>query len=235
MNILYIYVGGMGFIVLCLLFVLIMYFKSFKNHVMIARQTGSDPTNVIWVSDRFKVVDKDGYYRIIFLKRRVRTSDADGKLYTLFFKKKPQGISITKEEWLMKDMSKLVQRGLFMYETNEGQFFPITMEVNNGAKFQVLDQDKRRWITEEIKDIHELTRNRTKDILLLTAAIVACVVLALTFIFGIIYLNEQATKTQGTVQGACMAYIDKIMNYTITIQENNNGVASNLANSIVGG
>lgn len=213
---------------------LVLYNLSFKNRVMIARQTGKTIDNVIWVVDKFKVVNNKGYYVIKFRNRRVKSPEVEGKFYSLF-SKSAASIRMDKEQWDMQDMSKKIQRGLFMYETNEGQLFPMSLQVEDGnAKFLILGQDKRRWLTDEIKDINELTRNRTKDIMLLAAAIVACAVLAVIFIFGFIYLNEQGTKAIGANQVACTQYIDRLINYTQTVEERS-GFIQGAQNALVGG
>lgn len=225
------------FIILLMIVAFLAYNASFKNIVMIARQTGNSSDNVIWTKDKFKVVNKNGYYVIKFWKRKIKNPDYSGKFYTVFFKPKTVGDSkkLTREEWDRQDMSTKIQRGLFLYENNEGQLFPMKIELDtDGAKFLVLGQNHRRWLADEIKDINELTRNRAKDVILLAAAIIAIASLAVIFIFGFIYMNEQGTKAIGANQVACTQYIDRLINYTQTVEERS-GFIKDAQTAIVGG
>ena len=236
-SILTIYSIFIGLIILVAVIVFIAYQLSFKNRAMIARQTGKSTDNVVWIQDKFKVVRKDGFYYIKFKNLRNKTANIDGKYWTTFFKPKdvPKELKMSKEEWENREMAKKIQRGIYFYENNNGQFFPMSIEFNEQtANFNVLDNDNTRWLANEVKEANDLTRNRTKDILLLTIAIVCVVVLALVFIFGIIYLNETGARAISVNQDACTKYLDKILNYTVTVQEKG-GFATNLGNTIVGG
>lgn len=237
MNILTIYLIAIGILMFAVIVAIIIYNKTFKNRAFIARQTGKDTSNVIWIQDKFKVVMKDGHYFIKFKNLRQKTTAVNGAYWTAFFRPKDSAkeLKVTKEEWEHKEFGKKIQRGLFFYETNDGEFYPMKIEMEAGsAEFKILSHDNRRWIANQIKDIHDLTRNRTKDILLLVAGIIAIAVIGVVFIFGSIYMNEQATKSLAVNQVACTAYIDKLMNYTTTLK-NEKGTAQTIATNFVGG
>lgn len=236
-SILLIYSIVVGLIIIACVIAFILYQLSFKNRAFIARQTGNSTDNVIWIQDKFKVVRKDGYYFIKFKNLRMKTANVEGKFWTKFFKPKdvPKELKMDKEEWESREMSKKIQRGIYFYENNNGQFFPMSIEFKeHSANFNVLDNDNTRWLANEIKEANDLTRNRGKEILLLALAIVCVVVLALVFIFGIIYLNETGARAISVNQEACTGYINKLLNYTQTIQKNN-GFINGVNDVVVGG
>lgn len=233
-SVLWIFVGMMFFVFVMAMFSFVLWDKSFKNPVLIARQTGQDADTIIWVRDRYKVQQKDGYYYLRFRHRRVKTKDVESKFHTLFAKKRRDVAELTREEWDTYDMSKKVQRGLFLFETSQGMLQPMAVRFNDGyAALEVMGEDTRRWLAQEIKDVNELTRNRTKDILLLTAAVVCIAALAVVFIFGFIYMNEQGTKAIAANTGACTQYLDRLLNYTQAIERGS--LVSQAADRVVGG
>lgn len=216
----------------------IIYNSTFKNVARIARQTGKDDNSVIWVTDKFKVINKDGEWHIKFKNMRVKTQSIDGNKWTTFFKPKDvaKELKMTKDEWANREMSKKIQRGLILYEDNHGELKPMEIVKTNkdGVELKVLGQDNRRWLVTEIKEINSLTRNRKQDMLYLLAFIVCALVMGVVFIFGIIYMNEQGTKALSANQEACTKYIDKLLNYTQEVK-NEKGFAQQTANVVVGG
>jgi hypothetical protein len=239
MNLFYIVATFILAVIIIVLGSYALWLSTFRNRAIIARQTGESVDSVIWVQDRFKVKSQKGEWIIVFKTLRMKTAGAPGRLWTSFSKDKeiPRELRLTPEEWKTNEMSKKIQRGLFLYESSEGELSPmgITLDEHGRRHFKVFTQDNKRWLINEIKDINDLTRNRTKDILLLVAGIVAIAALAVIFIFGIIYMNEQATKSLAINQGACTAYIDQIMNYTTTVQNAERaGWLSNIQNTVGG-
>lgn len=193
----------------------LLHRKSFKNRAFIARQTGKDPSDVVWIEDRFRVRSDSGFWVISFLNMRERTSSVDGSFWTKFLQKKKskKTLRYTKEEWHNQEISRQIQRGLFFYENSEGEFFPMRIEESAGKKvFSVVNQDNRQFLIQEIKDINSLTRSKKHDMMMLGGIIVACLVLALIFIFGIIYMSESARDTLVQSQTQCIEYWRQINN-----------------------
>lgn len=200
-----------------IIFAIAMYRKSFRNACEIARQTGSSPDDVIWIRDRFRVKNKNGFWVIEFLGLKEKTGSIEGRFWTKFIQKKYTNkvLRYTEVEWKTRDLSKLVQRGIKFYETNEGEFHPMSINFDGEqAKLHVISQDSRQFLINEIKDINSLTKNRFKEMLLMAGAIVACFILAIIFIIGIIYMKESAQTSLASSQQACIDYYRVVQNIT---------------------
>ena len=196
---------------------IVIYNKSFKNRAIIARQNGKDVDNVIWIEDKFRVRMKEGHWFIQFKKLREKTNSISGEFWTRFIKKKktPTALEYTPEEWKGLDLSKLIQRGVFFYETNEGEFHPMSISGKEGKYgFNVMSQDNKRWLANEIKDINSLTRNKNKDMLLLGGIVLAILILGIVTIFSIVYMKETTQTAQITSQQACLDYYYALQNIT---------------------
>lgn len=191
--------------------------KSFRNKAMIARQTGINIDDVIWINERFKVVNVNGSWKIIFRHIREKTGSIEGKFWTKFSKTKPKTTTYNEDEWKKKDMSKLIQRGLFLYETSEGVLFPmkITRSETDDFTFNIVDQDNRMFLINEIEHVESLTKNPRSEMVKLVAIIVAIVVLGVTFAGGMYAMNSEGQ--QNVIQSAqvCGEYARAIFNSTM--------------------
>lgn len=214
--------GIIGMIMLTIIMAIMLYRASFRNHCSIARQTGSSDDDVIWIKDRFRVKNKNGFWLIQFLRLKDTTSSVPGKFWTKFIapKKMKKVLAFSEEEWKSRDLSKLIQRGIMFYETNEGEFHPIALEFKTGqAKMHVISQDSRQFLINEIKDINSLTKNRFKELLITAMAILACFILAVIFIIGIIYMKESAQESLSMSQQACIDYYRVVQNITGAVND----------------
>ena len=218
MNIFIAFIGGLFTLILfTTIMAIVLNNKTYKNTTMIARQTGNSPDDVVWIKDRFRVRNRDGFWIIQFKKLREKTSSVPGKFWTKFIAEKQTNkiLKFTDEEWKTRDISRLIRRGILFYETNEGEFHPMTIEYDrDGAKLHVISQDNRQFLINEIKDINSLTKNRFKEMLLLGAIILGIFVLAVIFILGIIYMKESAQTSLGQSQQACIDYYRVVANIT---------------------
>lgn len=237
------FIGGMVIGTLFIvIFFIVMHNKSFKNKTIIARQTGTDTNDVIWVPDKFRVKNKDGFWIIEFKGIKQKTASIAGSNWTKFVAPKytKKAIGYNSDEWKSKDLSRLIQRGIFFYETSEGEFHPMSIDFveGKGAKFNIISQDNKQFLINEIKDINSLTRNKNKELLLLAGIILACFILAIIFILGIIYLKESAQDSLGKSQQACIDYYNTVKNMSTLVGNNPNGQPNFLnsaVNSIQGG
>lgn len=208
-----------GIIVFFVLFFLliagILYNKSFKNRALIARQTGKDTDDVIWIEDRFRIKNDNGFYVMQFKHLREKTPSLSGAFWSKFISKKEQNkiIRVTKEQWGLLDLSKKIQRGLFLYETTEGEFFPIGLRQDEKQPvFSAISQNNRQFIINQTQDINSLTRSKRREMTVLLAAIISCFVLAVIFIFGIIYLSETAKTSVQAQSQACADIVSQTFN-----------------------
>lgn len=197
--------------------------RSYKNTAHVARQTGQDPNDVIWYQDKFRVVNKEGAWIIEFKKIRERTRSVDGRWWTKFLKKSKHAkfLEFTPEEWQRHDMRAHVGRGLFFYETTEGEFYPMhitrlhnkrTGETRQG--FSVLDQDNRQFVINEIKSINDLTRNRKKEVTLLIGIVVGIIALALIGVVAIWWLGHSHDVNVAQTARICSYYANDPLNVT---------------------
>lgn len=149
-------------------FLYVLHRRSYKNKVHIARQTGNSVDDVVWFEDKFRVVNKDGAWRIEFQKLKEGTRSIEGKLWTKFVRGANQKkvLRIPKEKWEAFDMRKHIMRGLYLYETNEGEYYPMTIRRETGVGgflFSVLDQDNRQFVITETQGVNDLTRDRKRE------------------------------------------------------------------------
>lgn len=207
--------------------------KSFKNKVWVARQTGKAKEDVIWFEDKCRVVNKSGAWIIEFEKIKEKTRSIDGKFWTSLITPKYQqkALKFSKDEWDQLNMRTNLMRGLFLYETTEGEFYPMAVEHKDGRfAFQILDQDNRQFMIEEIKDVNDLTRNHKTEITLLWGIIIGIVVLALVFFGGMWWQgHEHAANLAATAQ-VCASYTREMIN----ISASNAGYIGQLGN-VLGG
>jgi len=206
-----------GVLIVVASFAFALYNMTFKNKVDIARQTGKDVSDVIWVTDKFRVRNRDGYYVIEFKRLRNKTPSIPGSFWTKFVQSKYERrtIRMTKEHWDVTDMSRRIQRGLKLYETSEGEYFPMQITTQDGKPvLSVVTQDNRQFIIHETQDVNSLTRSKKREMTVLVMAIVAILVLCLVFIFGIIYMNETAKTTLATQVRECAQYSQILYNQT---------------------
>lgn len=209
------FIATAAFAIIAMIFFFVMYKKSFRNTAMIARQTGKEVTDVIWIKDKFRVKSVDGAWVIQFWNLREKTQSIQGNLWQRFLKNDSKTLKFTKERWDSSDLSKHIQRGVYFYETTEGEFFPMQIKMDDkNPSFNVLSQDNRMFLINEFKNINNLTRNRKMELVTLGGIIAACLVLCVIFIFGIIYLNEASKRSEAAQSVDCANYARAVFNLT---------------------
>jgi flagellar basal body-associated protein FliL len=201
--------------------------KSYRNDVWIARQTGANLDDVIWIKDKFKVLYVDGNWILKFYNMKERTPSVNGSYWTKFMSPKFNNrlMQIPKEEWHTLDMRGKLKRGLFLYETTEGEFYPMGIntkdQLGKDIKLTIFNQDNRSFVASETQDVNSLTRNKNKDKLVLIAIIIGIV--AMVIIGGmIIYFQNKnhESSIQATAQ-LCGQYTVNIINALTNV--NNTG------------
>lgn len=196
-----------------------MWDTSFRNKVSIARQTGHDVQDVIWINTKFKVINNDGTWKIVFRHLTESTGSIEGRFWTKFLKptRKARTLLMNDEEWKRRDMSKLLQRGLFLYETSEGVFFPMSIQ-NDGEEvsFKIIDQDNRLFLTNEVANINMLTGDTKKQLIGMIALIIGVVVLGVVIFGGMYWIHAQSTANVKETTTLCAAYTKEILNITLS-------------------
>jgi hypothetical protein len=199
-----------------LLFVLVRN-NSFKNQTWIARQTGESIDDVVWVSDKFRVQNVDGVWEIRFKRIKEKTQSVDGRLWTKFIKKKYEGkvLKYPKDEWNTLDMRRHINRGIFFYETTEGELFPMTIKKPDGKfQFSLVNQDNRQFVMRETQNVNALTHSKKNELRTLLAIIIGIVVLGVVFVAGGYWQNTQNTKNMQATQEIGIEYAKAVYNIT---------------------
>jgi hypothetical protein len=200
-------------------FVFFYWDRGFKNVAHIARQTGENIDDVIWIKTRFKVVYHNGIWKIHFRHLREKTLSVEGKFWTKFGKSKILQMSET--EWKSRDMTKLVQRGLYLYETSEGVFYPMKIEITDKkAGLRILDQDNKLFLINEIANIDMLTKDNQRMMVTIIAIIVGIVILGAVFFGGMYFLNKSSTEGMRQNAAVCSSYTKEILNLTMSPSNN---------------
>lgn len=191
--------------------------RMYKNRVWIARQTGSDPTDVIWVEDRFYAKNINGLWVLKFKNIKDEAPSFDGSVHTKALRKSPPKIlRLTRDQWAALDMSRKLQRGLFLYETTEGEYFPLKIGVNIDGQhtLQRIDANTRMFLIKSTQNKNDLTRNRRREFLVLGGIIAGCIVLGVIFVIGIIYIHNESILGIESAKSACYSATQAAVNGT---------------------
>lgn len=195
--------------------IMVLNSKSYKNKAWIARQTGNNIDDVIWIEDKFRVVNKDGAWGIQFKRLKDRTRSVDGKFWTKLAGPKAKSIYGTEDDWRADNMKAQIIRGLFLYETTEGEFYPMTIKHESGKFFfGVLDQDNRQFVISETQAVNDLTRSKKQEITLLWGIIIGIVVLALVFFGGMWWQGREHNANLAATAEVCSSYAREVVNIT---------------------
>lgn len=199
--------------------------RSYRNIAHIARQTGKDPNDVIWIQDKFKVRYLDGTWEIKFYKMKENTPSVQGNLWSKFLAPTQQSnkiLQFKKETWDSIDMRRHLKRGVFFYETTEGEFYPMNIVADDKIfNFSTINQDNRSFVARETQNINSLTRNKNKEKLLLWAIIIG--IIGLVVVGGILIYFQNKTheeNIQATAQ-LCGQYTIQIINALTNPTTNN--------------
>lgn len=199
------------FIVTPLAVWLYIWNKSFVHRVHVAIQTGTDPTDVVWKSDRFKVIDQGGYNLIVFkfMKGGARAPTGDRWTKFLIGDKTVADVS---NLWKTHNMPNLIQRGLFLYRNLEGQFRPMAIQAD--GTFKVLSEDNRAYLIRKNTEAQRLLMTGKQQLIAVVIVVVALLVLGIAFVMVLVYLGQvfsstssmcavgQAVAEQGIMAGA---------------------------------
>ncbi len=172
----------------------VIWYNSFKFKVWIAIQSGEDTTDVIWMEDRFKVVNKEGRNTIIFRFQKDKSQSFGYKQWTKVLNKK---IDFDESAW--RGLKKHLRRGLFLYKTTEGEYHPMEPTILEKDKrgFRVLPSDNRGFLIDQFQHINNLTLTSRKQIIALAMIIVGIVILSICFVLFLVYLTEASQNICG--------------------------------------
>jgi len=195
----FIYVAGFigAFIFIPALVWFIWWNKSFVHKMWIAKQSGKEVTDVIWIEDKFKVVDKGGEHIIILKRHHGKTPSFKGEFWAKVFKVKNTVINIDSSEWTVH-LRKHLGRGMFVYQSTEGEFHPMSiLEAKGDLGFKILPQDNRGFIIRSMSQTNELSLNSHKQMIIYLAIVGAFVILVIAFVLWLIYMTESASNLCG--------------------------------------
>lgn len=183
-----------GIIVIPAAIWLFMWWTSFTHKVWIAKQSGRDESDVIWVEDKCKVKDEKGQHVITFRGHKGASPSFPGEFWTKVFKLK--AAKVTDEDWPF--VRKNIGRGLYLYQTTEGEFHPMRI-VSEGTRkgFKVLSQDNRGFVIRSLSDNNELTLSGRRQMFIYLAVAGVFIVLVVAFIMWLVYITETATNLCG--------------------------------------
>jgi len=191
--------------------------KSYKNKVWIARQTGKDVADVIWIEDRCRVVNKNGAWVIEFQKLREKMQSVRGEWWSKLLKPSYQrkALKFDKNEWDSLNFRPNLIRGLFLYETTEGEFYPMVPSKKDGEfLFKILDQDSKQFMISEIKDVNDLTRNTKQEVTLLWGIVIGIIVLGFVFFAGMWWQGHEHSANLAATAQLCASYTREVINIT---------------------
>lgn len=172
--------------------------KSFIHRVWIAKQSGQEVTDVIWVEDKFKVVNKNGEHTIIFKRHHGGAPSFSGDFWAKVLKNQTIKINSDDEKW-KRYLKKQLGRGMFLYQSTEGEFNPMSIiQTPGGTAFKVLPQDNRGFIVRGMSEVNELSLNSRRQMIIYLAIVGAFVILVIAFVLWLIYMTESATNLCGT-------------------------------------
>jgi flagellar basal body-associated protein FliL len=198
--------------------VLLFHRASYKNRAIIFRRTGNNMADYLIYQDRFRVNFEDGVWVIKFLRLSEMTKSVDGRFFVRFFRPKYQKVlfKVPREEWDRLDFSDKIQRGLVLYETREGHYFPMKIkEQESFAEFETdFSQDNRNFLANQTIQAANLTRNKRQDKLILMALIIGSLVLGAITIAAFYFLQRNAQSNVIQSAMVCSEYARSIINVT---------------------
>ena len=203
--------------------ILIIYRSSFKNIAFIARQAGKDTNDVIWIRDFFKVKYVQGHWIIKFRRIKEQTQSLHGGFWTKFLHKKHENqiLKYTPEQWESLEMRRHIRRGIYFYETTEGEFYPMIIKIEDKIPtFSVVNQNNRQFITWETQDVNNLTRNRRRETVMILAIIIGIIVLGAVFLSGGYFSARQHEKSVAATTAVSIEYAKAVYNITCNGQNN---------------
>ena len=156
-------------------------------------------------------MNKDGAWVIEFEKLKEKTRSVDGSLWTKLLSPKYQkkALDYPRELWESLDLRSHLMRGLFLYETTEGEFYPMQVERKDDKSFvfKVLSQDNRQFIITETQGVNDLTRNHKKELTLLWGIVIGIVVMAIVFFSALWWMGKMHDQNIITTMQACGGFI----------------------------
>ena len=199
--------------------IFLMYKSGFKNTAWIARQTGPSPDDVVWIPDKFRVRNDNNMWIIEFLHMRERSPSFEGKFWSKFLAPAVQKklLKYTKEQFDVLELRKHIRRGIFFYESAEGEFFPMQVGAfvdENGNKvkeFKVLTQDIRQFVIQETQRIVMKTTNPNKWNTSIIAVVIVFGILAISFFGAMYWMNENNKASLQANAQVCSSYTEGLI------------------------
>lgn len=201
-----------------ILFVFFLVNKnSYRHTVWIARQTGKNFDDVIWIPDKFKLRNVNGSWEVKFYTIREKTPSIDGRFWTKTLNPAyvRKIVKFDKLYWDNHDMSRQLKRGLMLYETTEGEFYPMGITKDNSSKtinLTTFNQDNRMFVANETQSANSLTRNKNQDKLMLWGIIIGIV--GIIIVSGVIgyFQNKNHEENIAATAQICGQYTVNIIN-----------------------
>lgn len=166
---------------------------SYKYQIHIARQAGTDPKDVIMHEDKFKVVQRGGKLYIKLKRMRLSMPNIDYSKWAKFSSRAIE-VGVADSEGRVKynegwnNLRDRLNRGLYVYMSDDGQFFP--MVITAPGEFTVLDQDTRNFIVDELVDVNNVALTGKQKAAMVIGIGFAVIVLAGLFVLFLVYLTN---------------------------------------------
>jgi hypothetical protein len=196
------------FIVLPALVGFVWWNKSYMHSVDVAIQTGEDANDVVWKTDKFKVINRQGHHTIVFKFMRGGAQSPSGNLWTKYLIGKNTVINFNEALWTAKSMRNRIQRGLKLYRTLDGQFHPMT--ITKDGDLRVLTQDNRNFLIRSDREAQKLLLTGKQQVIAVVAVIVAIVILAICFILFLVYLGNNTDNLCGIAQASSQGILQGV-------------------------
>lgn len=208
--------GGIGLVVVVMILAIWGTKSSYKYPCIVAIPTGDSPDDVIYQQDKFKIKTVGGHLEIKLFKNKGKSYSPDYKFWGKWFKPGKAIPQKSEEGWAKiddPDIRKHLIRGAMFYKVSEDEYH--VMKINKVGDLNVLDQDSREIIIDDIEKQNEITTSFRDKLIqmgvwlgsLLLIGILAIVIIVLTMKYAgersseIIQLAQAAAAAQPGVGG----------------------------------
>jgi len=201
-------VGGIIFVFILTLLIILFDRKSYKFKAMVFVPTGEDPNDGIWVDDRFKTRKQKGHVQVRFLKNRGKCYSPDHRFWNKHLKKnKTLPPTADGEGWANvndPDFRKHLVRGAIFRKVSEDEY--KVCKFDDVGSFKVIDHDSRELIIDDIEREKELSTTWRERLLQagvwLGSMVLIAALLITLFVLTTKFAAEQSAQIVGVAKQA---------------------------------
>lgn len=184
-------------LILVVIFMVLLYQKTFKYRVDIDVQSGDKPNSFIRLRDKCKVTKQKGGKVIIkFQKLRFVSPSIPFKWWLTTNKSRKyeiprDGAGGLRADW--SDVRQRLDRGLHLYMSTEGELRPV--HYNDEMQLDaVVSQDNRNFIIDQVKENAEIASGRWERFWSLAAGPITIIFLGIFFVLFLVYITKNAQE-----------------------------------------